>query len=105
MFFLVNQGVDILRFDAVPFLWKRMGTNCQNQPEVFLLIQAYRSLLRVVAPGVILKAEAIVPPDDLVRYIGVNTTVGKLCELVYNNQLMVNLWSGLATRKANLLHR
>jgi amylosucrase len=102
MFYLVDQGVDVLRLDAVPFLWKRMGTNCQNQPEVYLLIQAFRALLRVVAPGVILKAEAIVPPDDLVRYIGVKATVGKQCELAYNNQLMVNLWSGLATRKATL---
>ncbi len=102
MFFLVNQGVDILRLDAAPFLWKRMGTNCQNQPEVFLLIQAFRALLRVVAPGVILKAEAIVPPDALLQYVGVKATVGKQCELAYNNQLMVNLWSGLATRKARL---
>ncbi len=102
MFHLVNQGIDVLRLDAAPFLWKRLGTDCQNQPEVFLLIQAYRALLRVVAPAVILKAEAIVPRDDLVRYLGVKTTVGKQCELAYNNQLMVNLWSGLATRKANL---
>ena len=103
MFFLVDQGVDVLRLDAAPFLWKRMGTNCQNQPEVFLLIQAFRALLRVVAPGVILKAEAIVPPDALLQYVGVKTTVGKQCELAYNNQLMVNLWSGLATGKANLV--
>ncbi len=102
MFFLANQGVDVLRLDAVPFLWKNMGTNCQNQPEVFLLIQAFRALLRVVAPGVILKAEAIVPPDALLQYVGVKTTVGKQCELAYNNQLMVNLWSGLATRQAKL---
>jgi len=102
MFFLVDQGVDVLRLDAAPFLWKRMGTNCQNQPEVFLLIQAFRALLRVVAPGVILKAEAIVAPDALLHYVGVKTTVGKQCELAYNNQLMVNLWNGLATRKASL---
>ncbi len=103
MFFLVNQGADVLRLDAAPFLWKNMGTNCQNQPEVFLLIQAFRALLRVVAPGVILKAEAIVPPDALLQYVGVKATVGKQCELAYNNQLMVNLWSGLATRKAKLV--
>ena len=103
IFFLVDQGIDILRLDAAPFIWKRKGTDCQNQPEVFLLIQAIRALLRVVAPGVILKAEAIVPPDHLLKYVGVKTTVGKQCELAYNNQLMVNLWSGLATRKANLL--
>jgi len=103
IFFLVDQGIDILRLDAAPFIWKRKGTDCQNQPEVFLLIQAIRALLRVVAPAVILKAEAIVPPDHLRKYVGVKTTVGKQCELAYNNQLMVNLWSGLATRKANLL--
>ncbi len=102
IFFLVNQGVDVLRLDAAPFLWKRKGTSCQNQPEVFLLIQAFRALLRVVAPGVILKAEAIVPRDALLQYIGVKTTVGKQCELAYNNQLMVNLWSALATRKAHI---
>ena len=102
MCFLVNQGIDVLRLDAAPFLWKRLGTDCQNQPEVFLLIQAYRALLRIAAPAVILKAEAIVPRDDLVRYIGVKATVGKECELAYNNQLMVHLWSGLATRKATL---
>lgn len=102
MCFLANRGVEVLRLDAAPFLWKQMGTNCQNQPEVFHIIQAYRALLRVVAPAVILKAEAIVPPDDLIRYVGVKTTVGKQCELAYNNHFMVNLWSGLATRKTTL---
>jgi amylosucrase len=103
MFFLANLGADVLRLDAAPFLWKRMGTNCQNQPEVFQLIQAFRAILRVVAPGVILKAEAIVPPDALIRYLGVKSTVEKQCELAYNNQLMVLLWSALATRKVELI--
>lgn len=103
MLHITNQGVDILRLDAVPFLWKQLGTKCQNQPQVFQLIQAYRALLRVAAPGVILKAEAIVPRDALLEYIGVKTTVGKQCELAYNNQLMANIWSGVATRKANLV--
>ncbi len=103
MLFLVNQGVDVLRLDAAPFIWKRMGTNCQNQPEVFQLIQIFRGLMRVVAPAVIFKAEAIVPPDHLQQYIGVKTTTGKQCELAYNNQLMVLLWNALATHKATLL--
>lgn len=103
MFFLVNQGVDVLRLDAAPFMWKRMGTNCQNQPEVFLIIQAFRALMRIVAPGVIFKAEAIVPPNNLQEYIGVKATTGKQCELAYNNQLMVLLWSSLATHKISLL--
>ena len=103
MFFVVNQGVDILRLDAAPFMWKRMETNCQNQPEVFDIIQAFRGLMRIVAPAVIFKAEAIVPPDTILKYVGVKTTVGKQSELAYNNQLMVLLWSALATRKVNLL--
>ncbi len=103
MFFLSNQGADILRLDAAPFIWKREGTNCQNQPEVFKLIQAFRAIMRVVAPGTILKAEAIVPPDELQKYLGVKATVEKQCELAYNNQLMVLLWSSLATRKVNLM--
>ncbi len=103
MLFLVNQGVDILRLDAAPFIWKRMGTNCQNQPEVFKLIQIFRGLMRIVAPALIFKAEAIVPPDQLQQYIGVKTTTGKQCELAYNNQLMVMLWSALATHKVTLL--
>jgi amylosucrase len=102
MLFLVNQGVDIIRLDAAPFMWKRMGTNCQNQPEVFKLIQIFRGLMRIVAPAVIFKAEAIVPPDQILKYIGVKTTVGKQSELAYNNHLMVNLWSALATHKATL---
>ncbi|MEM6752184.1 MAG: alpha-amylase family protein [Cyanobacteria bacterium P01_C01_bin.38] len=103
MFFLSNQGADILRLDAAPFIWKREGTNCQNQPEVFKLIQAFRAIMRVVAPGTILKAEAIVPPDELQKYLGVKATVEKQCELAYNNQLMVLLWSSLATHKVNLM--
>ncbi len=102
MLFLANQGVDVLRLDAAPFIWKRMETNCQNQPEVFKLIQIFRGLMRIVAPAVIFKAEAIVPPDHLQKYIGVKTTTGKQCELAYNNQLMVLLWSALATHKATL---
>jgi amylosucrase len=103
MFFLANQGVDILRLDAAPFIWKRLGTNCQNQPEVFLLIQAFRAVMRIVAPAVIFKAEAIGSRDSLIPYLGVKTTIGKQCELAYNNELMVLLWSALASRKVTLL--
>jgi amylosucrase len=103
MLFLANQGVDILRLDAIPFIWKRIGTNCQNQPEVFLLIEAFRAVMRIVAPAVIFKAEAIEPPDHLIPYLGVRTTIGKECELAYNNQLMVLLWSSLASRQITLL--
>lgn len=58
MLFLANRGVGVLRLDAAPFIWKRMGTNCQNQPEVFDLIQVFRGVMRVLALGLIFKIEA-----------------------------------------------
>ncbi len=103
MLFLANRGVDVLRLDAVPFMWKRMGTDCQNQPEVHDLVQAFRAVMRIVAPGLIFKAEAIVPPDKLVNYLGTGRHAGKECEIAYNNSLMVLLWSSLASRKVALM--
>ena len=102
---LANHGVDVLRLDAVPFLWKRMGTDCQNQPEAHLLVQAYRGLTRLAAPGLLFKAEAIVAPDMLVQYLGAHDRYRPECELAYHNQLMVLLWSSLATRDARLAAR
>lgn len=104
MLFLANKGVDILRLDAVPFMWKRLGTNCQNQLEVFQLLQAFRAITRIVAPGVIFKAEAIVAPLDLIAYLGIGRYTGKECEIAYNNSLMVQLWSSLASQKVDLLN-
>jgi amylosucrase len=102
---LANRGVEIFRMDAVPFMWKRMGTNCQNQPEVHSLMQVLHALVKVAAPGVIFKAEAIVAPDDLVPYLGGHERYRPECELAYHNQLMVMLWSSLATREARLATR
>jgi amylosucrase len=99
---LANRGVDVFRMDAVPFMWKRLGTNSQNQPEGHTLLQLLHALTRVAAPGVIFKAEAIVPPDDLVPYLGGHDRYRPECELAYHNQLMVLLWSCLATQDAAL---
>jgi amylosucrase len=99
---LANAGVEVLRLDAVAFTWKRMGTNCQNQPEAHLIAQAFRAFVGMAAPGVILKAEAIVAPDQLVPYLGAHRNVRRECHLAYHNQLMVMLWSSLATRDATL---
>lgn len=93
---LAAIGIDVLRLDAAPFLWKRPGTNCQNQPEVHLLLGAFRAALRIAAPAVALKAEAIVAPRDLVPYLNE-------CDLAYHNLLMVLLWSSLATTRADLM--
>ena len=103
MLALAAAGVDVLRLDAVPFLWKRVGTNSQNQPEVHDLLQAFRAALRIAAPAVAFKAEAIVAPRDLIRYLGAGQHEGKECDLAYHNVLMVLLWSALATGRAGLL--
>ncbi len=98
MLFLANQGVEVLRMDAVAFLWKRIGTSCQNLPEAHYLIQAFNALARIVAPAMVFKSEAIVHPDEVKKYISEDE-----CQLSYNPQLMALLWDALATRKVNLL--
>jgi amylosucrase len=103
MLFLANCGVDVLRLDAVPFLWKKMGTNCQNQPEAVHLLAAYRALMRMVAPGVLFKSEAIVAPDDIIKYLGAGGLDGKVCEIGYNATLMNHLWHALASENTHLL--
>jgi amylosucrase len=100
---LAAVGVDVLRLDAVPFLWKRPGTDCQNQPEVHQLLQAFRAAMRIAAPAVAFKAEAIVAPHQLVAYLGVGRHQGKECDLAYHNALMVLLWSSLASRRVGLM--
>jgi amylosucrase len=99
---LANRGIDVLRLDAAPFLWKRKGTDCQNQPEAHLLVQAFRALTRLAAPGLALKAEAIVSPDLLAQYLGAHDRFRPECDLAYDNQLMVMLWSSLASRDVRL---
>src|SRR4051794_31032843 len=100
---LAAVGVDVLRLDAAPFLWKRLGTNCQNQPEVHDLLQAFRAAIRIAAPAVAFKAEAIVAPRALVPYLGTGRHEGKECDLAYHNVLMVLLWSALASGRVGLL--
>lgn len=100
MLFLANQGVEVLRLDAVAFLWKRLGTNCENQPEAHTLIQAFNALVKIVAPAMLFKSEAIVHPDEVNKYISVDE-----CQLSYNPQLMALLWNSLATKKSRLLRK
>jgi amylosucrase len=101
--FLANQGADCVRLDAIAFTWKRMGTNCQNQPEVHALTQALRAAARIMAPALIFKAEAIVGPQDVVAYLGQGAHAGKVSDLAYHNSLMVQIWSALAARDGRLL--
>jgi amylosucrase len=103
--FLANQGVEVLRLDAIAFLWKRVATSCQNQPEVHALTQALRAVARIACPAVVFKAEAIVGPKDLVHYFGRGRRHGKVSDLAYHNSLMVQVWSMLATREVRLATR
>jgi len=100
MLFLANQGVEILRFDAVAFIWKQLGTNCQNLPEAHWIIQAFNALASIAAPAMVFKSEAIVHPDEVVKYVSMEE-----CQLSYNPGLMALLWEALATRDVRVLRR
>ncbi len=93
MLFLANQGVDVLRLDAVPFLWKKAGTSCENLPEAHLVVRALNAAASIAAPSLVFKSEAIVHPDEVARYVRVDE-----CRLSYNPLLMCSLWDALATR-------
>ena len=99
---LANHGVEVFRLDAIAFIWKRMGTDCQNQPEVHALTQALRTLSRIACPAVLFKAEAIVGPQHLLAYLGQAEHHGKVSDLAYHNSLMVHVWSMLASQEATL---
>ncbi len=101
--YLANQGTDCVRLDAIAFIWKRLGTNCQNQPEVHAITQALRAISKIVTPSLIYKAEAIVGPQDVVHYLGQGKHSGKVSDLAYHNSLMVQIWSALAARDGRLL--
>ncbi len=103
--FLANQGVEVLRLDAIAFIWKRMGTACQNEPEVHQLTQALRAVSRITAPSLVFLAEAIVGPNELVHYLGQGRHHGKVSDLAYHNSLMVQIWSMLASRDSRLAER
>lgn len=98
MLFLANVGVEVLRLDAVAFIWKRMGTDCENQPEAHQIIRAFNAIARIAAPTLLFKSEAIVHPDEVLRYIHTDE-----CPLSYNPMLMALLWEALATREVRLL--
>jgi amylosucrase/maltose alpha-D-glucosyltransferase/alpha-amylase len=98
MLFLANQGVEILRLDALAFLWKRLGTNCQNLPEAHWVIQAFNAIASIAAPAMVFKSEAIVHPDEVAKYVSPEE-----CPLSYNPQLMALLWESLATRDVRVL--
>ena len=103
--FWANQGVDIVRLDAVAFLWKKMGTTCQNEREAHLILQLMKDCCQVTAPGLLFIAEAIVAPSEVIKYFGEDAIVAKECEIAYNATFMALLWDAVATKNCKLLRR
>lgn len=100
---LANLGVEVFRLDAVIYMWKRLGTDCTNQPEVHSLLQVFRAILKIAAPAVLLKAEAMVTPQHLAKYLGLGESADLECHLGYHNVLMVALWASLAKGDVTLM--
>ena len=100
-----NHGADIIRLDAVAFLWKKIGSNCQNEREAHLILQLLKDCCQVTAPGVLFIAEAIVAPVEITKYFGEDAINAKECEIAYNATFMALLWDAVATKKAELLYR
>lgn len=101
--YLANRGADCLRLDAIAFIWKRLGTDCQNLAEVHAITQALRAAAHITAPALIVKAEAIVGPNQLVHYLGQGEHAGKVSEIAYHNSLMVQIWSAFAAQDARMM--
>lgn len=103
--FWANKGADILRLDAVAFLWKKVGSTCQNEREAHLLLQLMKDCCQVTAPGVLFIAEAIVAPSEISKYFGEDAINAKECEIAYNATFMALLWDAVATKNARLLNQ
>lgn len=98
---LANMGVEVLRIDAVPYIWKTLGTNCRNLPEVHTIMRIVRLITECVCPAVILKGEVVMAPNELAAYFG--TPEKPECHVLYNVSTMVNLWGALASSDTRLL--
>ncbi len=101
--FWANHGADIVRLDAVAFLWKKIGSTCQNEREAHLILQLMKDCCQVTAPGVLFIAEAIVAPVEVAKYFGEDAIHAKECEIAYNATFMALLWDAVATKCARLL--
>ncbi len=100
-----NKGADILRLDAVAFLWKKIGSTCQNEREAHLILQLFKDCCQVTSPGVLFIAEAIVAPFEVAKYFGEDAVIAKECEIAYNATYMALMWDAVATKNAKLLNQ
>ena len=100
-----NKGADVVRLDAVAFLWKQIGTTSQNEREAHLILQLMKDCCQVTSPGVLFIAEAIVAPVEITKYFGEDAVIAKECEIAYNATFMALLWNTVATKNCRLLNR
>ena len=103
MLYLVNQGVDVVRLDAVPYIWKQLGTNCRNLPQVHSIVRMMRIISEIVCPGVLLLGEVVMEPDKVAPYFG--TPDKPECHILYNVTTMASTWHTVATADTALLRR
>ena len=97
IFFYANLGVDILRIDAPAFIWKQLGTTCQNLPQAHTLLRLIKQCVQVASPGMALLGEAIVAPKEIMKYFGTNNYTARECDFAYNATHMALQWDMLAT--------
>ena len=101
--FLANKGMDMIRIDAVPYIWKELGTDCRNLPQVHTIVRMMRMIGEIVCPSVILLGEVVMEPVKVVPYFG--TVEKPECHLLYNVTTMCTTWHTVATRDTRLLRR
>lgn len=103
IFFYSNLGVDILRIDAPAFIWKQLGTTCQNLPQAHSLLRLLKQCVQVAAPGIALLGEAIVAPKEIMKYFGTGLYTAKECDFAYNATQMALQWDALATGDTRIM--
>ena len=103
MLFLTNCGIDVIRLDAVPYIWKELGTKSRNLPQVHTLVRMMRLVSEIVCPGVLLLGEVVMEPAKVLPYFG---SVDKPeCHMLYNVTTMASTWNTIATKDVGLLRR
>ena len=101
--FLANQGMDVIRIDAVPYIWKELGTPCRNLKQVHTIVRMMRMIAEIVCPSVVLLGEVVMEPEKVVPYFG--TVEKPECHMLYNVTTMATTWNSIATRDIRLLKK
>ncbi len=101
--YLANRGMDMIRLDAVPYIWKELGTDCRNLPQVHTIVRMMRMIAEIVCPSVILLGEVVMEPVKVAPYFG--TPEKPECHLLYNVTTMCTTWHTVATKDVRLLRR